>query len=381
MLQGVKKLYKVIRNVLIIFTLLEITLNMYFHFKDKAATQLWNQEIHEANVYENVDLNIIKDLQKELLDIKTEWTPFLHYRLKQFKGSYNKIDEMGHRKTINLNLKTTSKPYKIFCFGGSTMYSTGARDAFTIPSELSKYIYNSFPNKNIEIINFGCHGYNRITETIQLELELLKKNIPDMVLFYDGVNEVIAAQQNDKAGMPTNILNRKSEYGLTYSLLRKIKLIWNTSKIIRFSRELRPFIGKTKKNTSKQPKHIKITNDIVQNYIKNIEICKIFSEHYGFKIFNFWQPVIHSKKYLSTFETKRSEVEKHRFELLYKKTYKKIENNLILKDSISNFFNISDSFNFNKESIFTDFCHTGEKGNTIIAKKIFTHIESTLKNL
>ena len=55
---------------------------------------------------------------------------------------------------------------------------------------------------------------------------------------------------------------------------------------------------------------------------------------------------------------------------------------LLLKDLItikdSTFTDISNVFNNTNKTIYFDFCHTGEFGNTLVAKKIFETIKNNL---
>ena len=51
------------------------------------------------------------------------------------------------------------------------------------------------------VVNFGESGFVSTQGVIQLILELQSGNIPDLVIFYDGVNDVYAAYQS---GRPTH---------------------------------------------------------------------------------------------------------------------------------------------------------------------------------
>jgi hypothetical protein len=87
---------------------------------------------------------------------------------------------------------TTGQPksfqHTVYVFGGSTVYSSEVPDDFTIPSQLQKLLNEQQPD-TWKVENLGAS-----TVTASQELERLKTTAPvsgDVVIFYDGVNDVI----------------------------------------------------------------------------------------------------------------------------------------------------------------------------------------------
>ena len=99
-------------------------------------------------------------------------------------------------------------------FGGSTMWGTGGRDEGTIPAALARELrgHGIVP----EITNFGETGYVNTQEVLLLALQLQKGRVPDLVIFYDGINDTGSAFQLRRAGMPHNEFNRVKEFNLTH---------------------------------------------------------------------------------------------------------------------------------------------------------------------
>ena len=58
---------------------------------------------------------------------------------------------------------------------------------------------------------------------MELFLQLREGNIPDLVVFYDGVNDVFSAYQQGKAGIPQNENNREKEFN---SIRSKKRSLW-----------------------------------------------------------------------------------------------------------------------------------------------------------
>jgi hypothetical protein len=61
-------------------------------------------------------------------------------------------------------------------------------------------------------------GWVSTQSVIMLLRQLQHGNIPDVVVFYDGVNDTYAAYQQGFAGWPQNELNRVTEFNVTQHL-------------------------------------------------------------------------------------------------------------------------------------------------------------------
>lgn len=364
------------RNVLIIFFLMEIALGIFYHYYDQSGIDGNTERIIASKIYEGAGLSDedIKIIHRELREQDMDWEPYLHYRFKPMNGKFNTIYADGRRKTVNPSLKDSATAIKVFCFGGSTMYSSGARDEYTIPSELSKLIHKNFPDQNVEVTNFGCHGYTRATENIQLQRELIKNNIPDIVIFYDGVNEVISGHQNNEAGAPTNAYNRKKEFKIAHSYKKRIKLMIYSSNLYRFITTLQRKIFTGSSYAPISSRSDELASDIAKNYIGLVHISKSLENEYGFKVFNFMQPNIYSKKNLSKTEKLYFDMQQY-YENLYTLSYENVrKDSLMINDET--FVDISNAFDTTDKTIYFDFCHTGERGNQLVAEQMFTRIQS-----
>src|SRR4030042_2677597 len=188
---------------LLILILLEIGITLFSYRKGYLQSPSPDIKIDprsQAEVYYNIPW--VKDYFKELGEsFKTKWKSYVYWRREPFKGNYINIDDKGLRVTIGSNNIPSgfNSTYRIFMFGGSTLWGTGARDAYTIPSLLSKYLAKK--GMNTKIANYGENGYVSTQEVIELLLQLQKENIPNVVIFYDGVNDIFSAYQHSIAGL------------------------------------------------------------------------------------------------------------------------------------------------------------------------------------
>jgi lysophospholipase L1-like esterase len=86
--------------------------------------------------------------------------------------------------------------YRIVILGGSTTYSVGVeswRNDF--PREVEKYLREYYNYTGIEVINAGLGGWNSWESLINLEFRVVDLN-PDMIIIYDGLNDVNARMVN-----------------------------------------------------------------------------------------------------------------------------------------------------------------------------------------
>ncbi len=124
------------------------------------------------------------------------------------------VDSVGHRRTAGNGVALGAKDtVRLFFFGGSTMWGTDLRDNATIASIAAQQLAAAAPKGvAVEITNFGETGYAFTQELIELELQLRSGNVPDVVLFYDGINDMAAAGQYGAAGVSQNESNRSREF-------------------------------------------------------------------------------------------------------------------------------------------------------------------------
>jgi len=372
MITYLKTSWTILRNVIILFIFLELILSGFYNYKAGKEYQDFLTLKIENSVHKNMTAEEVKAMYYEYIDTEMEWTPYVHYKPKEYSGIYNNINENGLRKTKQHDGTNSSDTVKIFCFGGSTMYGIGASDNTTIPSLLSDILAKKHPNKNFEVTNYGVLGYNRDQEAIQIRNEILKNNIPDIAIFFDGVNEVFASHQNKKVGMPTNTVNRHLEFNSKKSYWKRASLFYEAS----YTKKLIKYI-QHKTMPAKPIVHSnELANKVAINYVRQILLSESTMKHYHITAINILQPTIFTKKELSPFEVIMKTNENY-VKDLYDKTYDAIQKDTLLS-KIKSYVDLTAIFNHTPETVYTDFCHTTEKGNTIIAEAMYEQIKYKL---
>jgi hypothetical protein len=169
-------------NVIFLLTLvlllaLELALRIAFYVRDYLAQ---DAAIHIQQSMPNYTDDVI--------GFKNETKNFRGYPYKAFlgwvspdiKGEYLNVE--NGRRVTELS-SAIERNETMHFFGGSTMWGHGVLDKNTIPSLVSKQL-------KITTINYGEQAYNSRQELNLLIDNLDVLNTNDVVIFYDGVNDV-----------------------------------------------------------------------------------------------------------------------------------------------------------------------------------------------
>ncbi|HKQ75619.1 MAG TPA: hypothetical protein VJ810_18115 [Blastocatellia bacterium] len=320
------------------------------------------------------------------------WRSYSYWRRPPYSGNHININHDGIRKTSNpIAPEGTEPAAKVFMFGGSTMFGSGERDDFTIPSIFAKEARNR--NINCEVVNFGQEAYVSTQEVIELMLQLQKGNIPDLVIFYDGANDTHTASQMHAAGLPFNEFKREKEFNLSEKRelipLAFQSAVNGLSTIRFFNGLLKGFeIRRDSARFDHPLEYEKPISDkaalalaVVETYLNNIQLAHALSKFYGFECLFYWQPIIDQKQPLTEYERKVLEFDPNHTSIkdLYGETYAFLQSRSAgLKGKI-NLHDLGQIFNGVREPIFIDYVHLGERGNTLVARKIVEDVAQLLE--
>ena len=308
-----------------------------------------------------------------LLSRQMRYHSFVLYRRAPFKGETINIDQEGIRLTPGAECGPNA--FKVFTFGGSTMWGTGSPDWGTIPNYLQKGM-GKLKHGPICVVNFGESGYMSTQSVIELMLQLQSGNIPNLTLFFDGVNDIYTAYQSGRPGVHENfdqvaakferqgiskkrqfleLLELSSLHPLTVSLITKLRQeVPSTPKFLTYET-----MGIDAENLS---------NSIIQTYLSNYKIVDGLAQKYGFKSFFFWQPHITvGAKPLTTEECELKQSLDPALAKLYLLVYRKIE---LLVPEYKNLIYIATIYDYYKPLLWLDDAHVTPRGNELIAQKM-----------
>ena len=351
--------------LILIFVIVEIFSYVIMNERDSCNTGLW-----ESGLYDDYSENFVKSLCADYKTIIDFEKPYTHWEPDQ-KTDTISINSFGIRGD-DFNLKKESDVYRIIMLGGSTMYGVYATsDSATIPSFLDKKIQRENPNFNVEIINAGINGSDSFDEVSFLTDRLLQLE-PDMIFIYDGGNDLLNNIRDEeilKEPWPTE----------TEKFFKQIRIYYKTTHLIEFLDRV------IQKNIFNE-QNIKIDSISEEKIKQKITLWgERWSEFCNKQEMDKKDIIVAVQPYLGTGEKKfsnweqniklnnmRTDVAEH-FPLL-------VEQLKIIEKNCKKTLDLRDSFDNYEGTIFYDLIHVGDKGNEIMADRIYNEILPILEN-
>lgn len=322
---------------------------------------------------------------RELAQLEDRWRPWVYFRQKPFHGRTITIDEEGIRSTWRPpNGPKSASPPVILFLGGSTLWGYGSRDDHTIPSLTAQRLFER--GRESDIQNRAEIGYVSTQELVALLIELQDGARPDVVVFFDGVNDTTSAALEGRAGLSTNETNRVAEFNLRQSAPRLGRALGGRlledSALFRLAQSVRRHFGADaggRRLDQARASDEALAKDVVTCYAANVELIRGLGRRYGFRPLFFWQPVVFSK----TARTPLEQGEAAKFaalETLFRQVREQIPRTPGLV-SETDFQDLSPLFDNQTDGAFIDYCHTTEKANERIADAMLESIMKALESV
>jgi lysophospholipase L1-like esterase len=391
----VKEGWLILGVAVLSFVLLEAMLSLAYGVRDRiraADPSVQRDWRAQADAYS--DVSWVHRYYNEFEESSvSRWASYVYWRRRPYQGEYINVDPNGLRCTWGADDDRGGErdPLTIFVFGGSAMWGVGARDDYTIASLLA----SKLQERGIAsaVINFGESGYVSTQEVIALIRQLQQDHVPDLAIFYDGVNDVYSAYQQQVAGLPQNEFNRVREFNLTqpksYRSLRAafVRRAIERLAVVRFSRSLlhrlrgrdRPDAAVAYWNAARNSIAGKdeLLQKVLRVYQRNVRMAEALGQAYGFKTLFYWQPTIFNKKHLTAYEEKqRQGVES--LEPFCQAAYDLARQARPAVGNDRSFHDLSGAFAEVDRPVFIDWCHLSEWGNAVIAERMATDVAKLL---
>lgn len=309
---------------------------------------------------------------RELKALVDRWEPFAYFRPEPFHGTTINVDADGRRAVWKSPTGDAHKPLKLAVLGGSSLWGYGSRDDQTIPSHLARLLHER--GVDAEVRNLSQIGYVSTQEVVALIRELQAGYRPDVVLFYDGVNDAASAFMEGRAGLTMNERNRAREFNLLQSPARATaaavgKLVADSS-LSRVAGSIgRRFVGAggpTPALPAAVPEDL--ARGVLDVYEANVRVVDALAASYGFRAVFAWQPNLFDKAPQSPLE--RDEAAKYAWLApAFAATGAELDRRVGLK-SRPDFLDLRGLFRDAPAVVFTDHCHTTERANAIIADRL-----------
>jgi lysophospholipase L1-like esterase len=305
------------------------------------------------------------------------YAAFRLWAVTGWHGTYINNDEGDRgvwRRTVNPANGTCKAGHSktIWIFGGSTVYGTGVPDWATVPSYLARDLNASGGDCDV-VTNFGVEGYVSNQELIYLQERLKTGQRPDMVIFYDGVNDASAAGPADGEPSPHfyyPLIKSRME-GAISSKLDFVR----DSYAMRLTHAILGSVRREKFELSSAQLNAKATTTL-DNYEANLRLASALSKAFNFKLYWFWQPslfyghkplVPFEKNMLETFSSERDKS----WSVVINRVYQEAERRAVP----GGFVFLGDLFDSVKEPVYIDQAHLGPRGNELAASAVAKYIQ------
>jgi hypothetical protein len=301
---------------------------------------------------------------------KIVYHPWVLWRRKPYNGALLAIDENGVRRT--LHTQCDDKTFTIWMFGDSVMWGAGAPDTETIPSLIAADYEKA--GKPVCIVNYAEKGWASTQEMIGL-MEGLKhaSHRPDEVLFYDGGTEAFTAYQSRQVDVHSNYTSFKNfldKWGAGQKAHFSYFSQTNTYHFLDKIAAKAPFHRKQAVAAVAGPDPTLMADDVVRNYVDNMEMINALGKQFGFRPVFAWYPnMAVGHKELTAYEKQVLASEYKKFPgmgKMYEAVYKK-EQELNPPGLIY----LGDLLDDQKDSLYVGISHLKPEGNQIVADRLF----------
>ena len=299
--------------------------------------------------YAHEDEPWIYDHVRDLLLIPHAWDPFLGVRLTDYDG--RDVDVRGGRR---VSYEPKDPELTVWYFGGSTMFGVGQRDAHTIPSEIARLA--EADGISVRSENFGVSAWVNWQETMRLAELLDSEQPPDLIVFYDGVNERGAAFDRLQRGDVDPEHNWRPLTGELETAMRD-----------------RTFAAR-----SGPVEDAKLVALAAAQYRRGVLWGRELAATAGVPIVYFWQPTLDGKVLgpSDAGALARVDVESpglgKRLNTLGEQT---------LERSGIDAVDVSDAFDALDEPVYWDWAHTNELGARTVAAAMYEHLRPQVRQL
>jgi lysophospholipase L1-like esterase len=111
--------------------------------------------------------------------------PFLQFIPSKAQNLH--INQWGFRGD-EITKQKSKNTYRVFLLGGSTVFNSGVIYEKNVSKRLEEMLSQKYPEKKIEVINAGVDGYTSEHSLIQY-LFYIKDFSPDMIIMWHGIND------------------------------------------------------------------------------------------------------------------------------------------------------------------------------------------------
>jgi lysophospholipase L1-like esterase len=249
----------------LVFLCLEAVTRLYFGYREKGVLntrpvlKLYPTVERPEEIFSAVTLDSL------------QWSPYEHWVVRpNLRSRFFRTNALGFRGPEAAAQKPPGR-FRIVVIGSSAAWGLGCTaDERTIPGRLQTLLRQKYPGCDLEVINAGQFGFNSTQELIYYH-RVIAPLAPDLVLLFDGYNDVLADIMNSSSGWPLNADLLQSRYQDSFRrqpLVRDLKAFFHQSRFLDLiSRKLSELITSTR-HSSVIPVISPVTTAAV--YVRNV---------------------------------------------------------------------------------------------------------------
>lgn len=277
-----------------------------------------------------------------------------------------KTNLLGFRSS-EFTFEKPSDEYRIVIVGGSTVFGWGVNETQTIPAFLQSKISN-YAGKKVRVINAGVPWYASWHEAALILFKVMEIK-PDWIISVDGLNDTAQGTAPTWEPVSMGYLDPPTKVAME-RLHSKISDRSFLASLLSHSQTYTYFSAKMKARAgvSTGVYH----PELWEQYVNLKERIQAMASQQGIRFTTFFQPVIVEGKSLTNEEMAKNETNMKlpEFAQVFRQTYLAGEQKALNSKKIS-FFSLKDAFKNVTETIYIDGQHYNQKGNELLAEKIY----------
>lgn len=348
---------------------LEESLTVYYDRADKKELQDAAESAVNSGVYANSSWarEYVRELFEYDAAVWRTWEPYTYRGVPEYQGKYINVAKDGSRRTWNSDKSNDSgiANQKVFFFGGSTLFGYGSRDDFTIPSLVSKKLAES--GVSVTVTNYAVDADASTPSMIRFVSKLRERNVPNLVVFYGGLVDAIAACLDGKPGVPLGSSYFEKAFSVKEVTARikpenlaLMRLVTGRQKLSGCSKELGG-----------------LSDGAVSVYLENVRFIQEISKVFSFKTLFYLEPQLSDKIHRTRYEESKfleSKTALPGLNELYSLTRSKLaqRESGVLGEAVVD--DLRGIFSDVAGPIYVDDGHYGEDGNERISREIAADI-------
>ena len=329
---------------------------------------------------------------------RSEYHPFRGWTVPDMDGTHVHVEDEVRRSYAQRDV--AGEPLEVLFFGGSTTMGWFQRDDHTIPSAFARRA--EADGIAVRAVNYGQPAYQNWQEVLLLQEVVSRGEVPDLVVFYDGANELGAQFRSGPSDDPIHLQSTAIEERLAATRLpagepvddrspfaRMYDAYADVSAVHRLLREVPvdaiPLTAppSTRRSQPGEPMEPwpdqQVRPDVrgaaaARLHRRGVELATSVGEGFGFPTAFFWQPFIYSKEPVAGEEEVVGSwgTDPASWRTAFEAAQAGLHPSVV---------DLSDALDEAGEPLYYDFVHTNERGAALVAEAMYRHLRPALLEL